>query len=63
MTKESQIIYQVGDYWVLDADGQYAVYKDGATHAKADSAYERTPDGLSLAKARVDHLSKAASRG
>ncbi len=58
--RESQIIEQFGDFWIADADGQYSVYVDrpNGLYAKADSSYPRTPDGLSIAKARLAYLAK-----
>jgi hypothetical protein len=41
-----------GSHWVLDAGDSYAVMVVGATHSESESAYARTPDGLSLAIAR-----------
>ena len=45
-----------GRYWVLDTGKAYAVMAVGVTHSTSDSAYERTPDGLSIAVARCDYL-------
>jgi hypothetical protein len=58
--RESQIVAEsvCGSYWIADADNQYTVYRNGATHARADSSYPRTDDGLSIAKARMDYLGK-----
>ncbi len=58
MIRESQIIHEKGDYWVLDADGQYTVYRNGATHSTADSSYRRDNDGRSIAIARCDYLGR-----
>jgi hypothetical protein len=55
---ERNIVYQVGDWWVCDSDQRYTVYRDGLTHAKADSSYLRTADGLTLAIARTDYLAR-----
>lgn len=56
--REQQIVYELGEYWVADANGQYTVYRNGATAARADSSYPRTPDGLSLAVARAQYLAR-----
>lgn len=45
-----------GVYWVLDTGKAYAVMVVGVTHSTSESAYERTPDGLSIAVARCDYL-------
>lgn len=59
---ESQIVHQNGCYWVADADNQYTVYGDRLSASEADSSYERTPDGLTLAKARADYLARRSRR-
>lgn len=57
MSREAQIVYSRGVFWVSGAHGQYTVYEDGPTCARADSSYPKTDDGRSLAVARVDYLS------
>lgn len=64
--RESDIMHESGDYWV-GRDRQhkpkcYAVFKNAITHSVSDSAYEMTPDGLSIAIARCDFLAKRAAR-
>ena len=61
--KEQQIEYQVGPFWVGRFPGHHTVFKDTATHAQPDSTYPNTPEGLSLAKARVDYLHKRNEKG
>jgi hypothetical protein len=56
---ERVIVYQTGAFWVRDCGDRYTVYRDGATHATADSSYPRTPDGLSVAKTRADYCAVA----
>lgn len=55
-----RIIYENGIYWVAANKklSCYVVFKNGVTHAKSDSAYPLTADGLTLAKARCDYLAK-----
>ena len=59
--RESDIMHEVGDYWVARQKGTYVVYKIGVTHSTSDSAYAKTPDGLSIAIARCDYLAGRAS--
>lgn len=54
----ASIVHERGNVWVRDGDGQYTVYRQGATHSTADSSYPRTPDGRSLAIARADYLAR-----
>ena len=60
--KESDIMHETscGKYWVGRDTGQqaYVVYKVGPTHSTSDSGYHMTSDGLSIAIARADYLSK-----
>ena len=58
MTRERDIVYENGDFWVCSADRQYTVYKTGPTHSTADSSYPLTPAGKSIALARCDYLAK-----
>jgi hypothetical protein len=55
-----RIIEQRGNVWIADADGQYTVVRQahGSTHGTADSSYPRTPDGLSIARARLQYLTR-----
>ena len=57
--RESDIMHEVGNYWVARESRAYVVYKIGVTHSTSDSAYARTPDGLSIAIARANYLAKA----
>ena len=59
--RESDIMHEVGDYWVARQKGTYVVYKVGGTHSISDSAYAKTADGLSIAIARCDYLAGRAS--
>ena len=60
---EADIMYESGSYWVCREKGAFVVYRAGITHSVSDSAYARSLDGLSLAKARCDYLTgrKASS--
>jgi hypothetical protein len=62
MTRESDIVYENGAFWVYRGKS-YTVFRNGLTHATADSSYARTPDGLSIAKARVDYLAGRSAGG
>ena len=59
--RESDIMHEVGDYWVARQKGTYVVYKVGVTHSISDSAYAKTPDGLSIAIARCNYLAGRTS--
>ena len=60
--KESQIKHEAGNYWVLDTGKAYQVMAIKITHSEADSAYERSEDGLSIAIARCNYLAKRVSK-
>jgi len=59
--RESDILYEVGDYWIAREPKTYTVYRVGVSCSTSDSSYAKTPDGLSIARARVDYL--ATSNG
>lgn len=62
MTRESGIIYERGDFWIYAGAAACEVMRPyGAVASQTDCAFPRTPDGLSLAKARVDYLAKRAA--
>lgn len=65
-TFEENIAYesQDGSVWVwCDKIAYcYTVFVSGLTHSASDSVYALTEDGLSLAKARVDHLASWLDR-
>ena len=56
--KESDIMHEVGSYWVGRDKAQkaYIVFKIGPTYSTSDSAYAMTPDGLSVSVARCNYL-------
>lgn len=56
--RESDIIYETPRAWVRKDRDAYTVFRIGVTHSTSDSAYPKTDDGLSLAKARADYLSR-----
>ncbi len=58
---EKDIMHEAGSYWVGRERDSYTVYKIGATHSISDSAYAKTPDGLSIAVARCNYLAKRAA--
>ena len=62
--KESDIIYEKGNYWIgRDRKvNAYIVFKIGATHSVSDSAYCENPNGLSIAKARIEYLINRESK-
>lgn len=64
MTKESDIVYDNGNFWVHADRKQsaYVVYRSGVTHSVSDSAYRLTADGLSIAKARADYLARRVTQ-
>lgn len=56
--RECDILHENGSYWVGRERAAYVVYKTGVVCSVSDSAYAKTPDGLSIAKARCDYLAK-----
>ena len=56
--RESDILYHKPPFWISREASGHVVWRDGSTHATADSTYARTADGLSIAKARADYLAK-----
>lgn len=58
---EEDIIHENGRFWVGRECDAYVVYRSGSTHSVSDSAYAKTPDGLSIACARCDYLAKRYS--
>ena len=59
--RESDIMHETGDYWVSRDRASYTVWKNGVTHSTSDSAYPKTPDGLSIAIARCNYLANIRS--
>ena len=67
--RENDIVHENPQAWVLRDRKQrrYTVFVKGSVASESDSAYPLTPDGLSIAVARADHLFarrvEAAKRG
>ncbi|RFC64754.1 hypothetical protein [Mesorhizobium denitrificans] len=53
---EDDIVYENGRFWVARQCNAFVVYRSAITYSVSDSAYARTPDGLSVARARRDYL-------
>lgn len=58
MTTEADIMHENGNYWVLRDRKAYVVMRNVGTHSVSDSAYEKSPDGLSIAVCRCNYLAK-----
>ncbi len=59
--RESAIVYETPVCWVRQDQKAYTVFRTGAVVSTSDSAYKKNPDGLSIAKARCDYLTKRAA--
>jgi hypothetical protein len=57
---ERTIAHEAGEFWVCRDPKAFTVYRNGFTHSTADSSYEKTADGLSIAIARCDYLASRA---
>jgi len=60
--KESQIVFDSGHFWVWKGPESYTVYKTGPVYSTPDSSYAPTPDGLSIAIARAEYLTKKVKK-
>src|SRR5665213_3059251 len=54
--RESDIVHECKDFWVSADRQAYVVWRIGVTHSISDSAYPKTEDGLTIAKARCNYL-------
>lgn len=57
MTRESDILFEAGRFWVRKETYGYVVYENGITHATSVQTFALDEDGLSLAKAYCNYLS------
>jgi hypothetical protein len=53
--RESDIVHENGDYWVLSDKSGYLVLKTGVTHSKTLCTFPKDADGRSLAIAYCDY--------
>ena len=64
--KETDIAYETADgaAWVLRDKrlNRYTVFRSGHIASKSDSSYPLDDDGLSIAKARADYLSRRTNQ-
>jgi hypothetical protein len=60
--RESDIMYENGNYWVAKNEKDYTVYLNGPVYSTAESSYPKTPDGLSIAIARCNYLAGKGKR-
>lgn len=56
MLRESQIVHEVGDFWVFDSRHSYDVMRNVGTHSECDSSYSHSSDGKELAIYRANYL-------
>lgn len=59
---ERTIAHEAGEFWVFRDPKSFTVYKTGFMYSTADSSYEKTADGLSIAMARCDYLASRAAQ-
>lgn len=55
-------MYETPICWVRRDNKAYTVFKIGIVASTSDSAYKKNADGLSIAKARCDYLTKRAEK-
>ena len=60
--RESAIVYETQVCWVRSDRKAYTVFRTGVVASTSDSAYKTTADGLSIAKARCDYLTKRTEK-
>lgn len=60
--KESDILFESGEYFVLKNGKSVSVNKNLLTHSLQDSVYSNDPDGISIAICRCKYLAKSASK-
>ena len=53
-----RIVRGAGQWLAYDSSHNRTMLRAGLTHSTSDSAYPRTPDGLSIAIARCNYLAK-----
>lgn len=58
MARESDIVHETPVCWVRRDRKSYTVFRTSVTHSTSDSAYPKTADGLSIAIARCNYLTK-----
>jgi hypothetical protein len=56
--RESDIVHENGDYWVLSDKSGYLVMMAGITHSKTLCTFPKTDDGRSLAIAYCEYRAK-----
>jgi hypothetical protein len=61
VTRESDIVHETPVCWVKRDRKAYTVYRIGVTYITSDSAYAKSADGLSIAVARCNYLTKRAA--
>ena len=57
--KESDIVHETKDCFVLKEKDCYTVFVNGVTHSKSDSSYTKDEDGLSLAIIRCKYIANS----
>ena len=58
MLRESAIVFEDGNFWVLKNPNVYTVMQCNLTHSTAKQSFELSEDGLSLAVYYASYLSK-----
>lgn len=60
MIRESDIVHENGNHWVLRTRQAYAVNLNRFSHAVEIARFSQSPDGLSCAIAYADYKAKHA---
>ena len=59
--RESDIVFETPVCWVKRDRKSYTVFRTGTIVSTSDSAYKKSADGLSIAVARCNYLTKRAA--
>lgn len=59
--EESDIVHEVGGWFVLATPKRYEVCRNGLVCATVDSTYSKDPDGLAIAIARANYKAKTGA--
>jgi hypothetical protein len=62
MIKVKDIVFEMGQFWVLDTHDSYSVMKIGPTCSTSNSSHAHDEDGLSIAIAYCKYLDEAKRR-
>lgn len=60
--RESDILHEAGEFWVLSQKNEYTVFENNLTHSHSRASFQKNEDGLSCAVSYCEYLASRRTK-